>query len=338
MRPGATTSTGTVTITAKDNEFENEARKVTVSGTAANANGPADVTLTITDDDGAPATPWQTEPSKPLYLKATANGQNQIDIEWWTPMSDGGARISGYRVFVSEDGGERWDILVPDTGTDATTYAHTGLRWGTTRHYQVAAINKVGLSERSNVAWATTVGKDAYNLAAFGRTVATSAVGVIGGRLNEAEPDTPSYLVLGGQTIRLGTGRREKRERQPRAEADNEWMPPAWTPPARAKAGEGLTPTACAPAGPAEAGEALTPTACAPAGPVVPGEALTLSMGAVPGDAVAGEPIMSMAGAPVASLQDVVTTTLHDGSVGGRSQGSPVPGSPLPGALASVSQ
>ena len=155
---GATTSTGTVTITAKDNEAENNARKVTVSGTCGNANvtRPADVTLTITDDDQTPATPWQTEPSKPLYLKATANGQSRIDLEWWTPMSDGGARISGYRVFVSEDGGERWDILVPDTGTDATTYAHTGLRWGTTRHYQVAAINKVGLSERSNVAWATT--------------------------------------------------------------------------------------------------------------------------------------------------------------------------------------
>ena len=152
----ATTSTGTVTIKAKDNDIANEARKVTVSGTSATAVDPADVILTITDNDQGPATPWQTEPSKPLYLKATANGQTRIDLEWWTPMSDGGARIRGYRVFVSSDGGERWDILVPDTGTSETTYAHTGLHWGTTRHYQVAAINKVGLSERSNVAWATT--------------------------------------------------------------------------------------------------------------------------------------------------------------------------------------
>ena len=268
-----------------------------------------------------------------IDLVAAADGQDVIHLHWSEPEEDGGASITGYRIEVSADAGRLWEDLESDTGSTDTTYAHTGLRPQTTRHYRVYAINEAGLSERSNEASATTVGKDAYHLAAFGRTVATSAVGVIGGRLNEAEPDTPSYLVLGGKTIRLGNGRRDRRERAPRAETeeDKETRPPAWTPPGRAdeaEAGETLTPAACAPAGPAVAGEeltppadapparavageALTPPACAVADPVVPGESLTSSTGAAPDPAGASEPVMSMAGAPAR-------------------------GHPLPGALASV--
>ena len=48
----ATTSTGTVTITARDNAVDAPDKTVTVSGTSGTGiTGPADVTLTITDDD-----------------------------------------------------------------------------------------------------------------------------------------------------------------------------------------------------------------------------------------------------------------------------------------------
>ena len=53
---GRMTSTGTVTITAVDNNEDAPDKTVTVSGTAANSQGSKDtndVTLTITDDDGA---------------------------------------------------------------------------------------------------------------------------------------------------------------------------------------------------------------------------------------------------------------------------------------------
>ena len=55
---GQTESTGTVTITAVDNDVDGPDKEVTVSATAANdqgVDGPADVTLTITDDEGTPA-------------------------------------------------------------------------------------------------------------------------------------------------------------------------------------------------------------------------------------------------------------------------------------------
>ena len=54
---GQTSSTGTVTITAVDNTIDAPDKTVTVSATASNSVGvvdPADVTLTITDDDDAP--------------------------------------------------------------------------------------------------------------------------------------------------------------------------------------------------------------------------------------------------------------------------------------------
>ena len=53
---GATSSTGTVTITAVDNDVDAPDKSVSVAGAATNSlgvNGPADVTLTITDDDEA---------------------------------------------------------------------------------------------------------------------------------------------------------------------------------------------------------------------------------------------------------------------------------------------
>ena len=54
---GATTSTGDVTITANDNNVDAPNKRVTVGATAMNSVGiedPADLTLTITDDDPAP--------------------------------------------------------------------------------------------------------------------------------------------------------------------------------------------------------------------------------------------------------------------------------------------
>ena len=54
---GSKTSTGTVTVTAVDNDVDAPNKSVTVSATVSGGNGvsaPADQTLTITDDDGAP--------------------------------------------------------------------------------------------------------------------------------------------------------------------------------------------------------------------------------------------------------------------------------------------
>ncbi len=63
---GETTSTGAVTITAVDNSVDAADKSVTVSGDATNSVGvtdPADQTLTITDDEGAPTVTLVLTPS-----------------------------------------------------------------------------------------------------------------------------------------------------------------------------------------------------------------------------------------------------------------------------------
>ena len=96
-----------------------------------------------------------TAPGPPTGLTVTANGQMQIDLSWTAPSDDGGASITGYRIEVSTDG-SNWTELVADTGSTGTSYSHTGLTAGITRHYRVSAINSAGTGDPSNVANATT--------------------------------------------------------------------------------------------------------------------------------------------------------------------------------------
>ena len=104
----------------------------------------------------AGATTRPDVPGAPTGLAARARGTSRIDLSWSAPRATGGARILGYRIEVSSDGGGSWRDLVANTGTTATTFQHTNLRPATTRHYQVSAINEAGTGPRSNVAGATT--------------------------------------------------------------------------------------------------------------------------------------------------------------------------------------
>ncbi len=94
-------------------------------------------------------------PSAPTGLTATANGQTQIDLSWTAPSNNGGATITGYRIEVSTDGSD-WSDLEDDTDSTGTSYSHTGLSAGSTRHYRVSAINSAGTGTASSVDDATT--------------------------------------------------------------------------------------------------------------------------------------------------------------------------------------
>ena len=96
-------------------------------------------------------------PDAPTKLTASASGETEINLSWTAPVDDGGAAISGYQIEGSADAGETWTDLVADTETATTTYTHTGLQPGSTRHYRIRAINSVGAGDPSNVAHATTV-------------------------------------------------------------------------------------------------------------------------------------------------------------------------------------
>ena len=94
-------------------------------------------------------------PGAPTGLTATANGQTQIDLSWSAPSYDGGAAITGYKIEVSTNGSS-WGDLESDSRSTATSYSHTGLTAGTTRHYRVSAINSAGTGPASNTDSATT--------------------------------------------------------------------------------------------------------------------------------------------------------------------------------------
>ena len=98
-------------------------------------------------------------PGAPTTLSARADGSTVIELSWTAPADSGGAAVDGYRIEVSSDAGTSWTVLVADTRSGATSYRHTGLGAHTTRHYRVSAINDLGISEPSNIASATTVGR-----------------------------------------------------------------------------------------------------------------------------------------------------------------------------------
>ena len=142
---------------------------------AINANGAGDPSNVDS------ATTAATVPGAPTGLTATASGATQINLSWSAPGSTGGSAITGYKIEVSPNGTSGWTDQVANTSNTTTTYAHTGLAAGDTRHYRVSAINANGAGTASNVANATTgqttvtFGASSYTAAEGGAT-ATVAV------------------------------------------------------------------------------------------------------------------------------------------------------------------
>ena len=114
---------------------------------AAGAGSPSNMATATTDP---------VVPGPPTNLTVTANGTSRLDLSWAAPGYDGGARVSGYKIEVSDNRGATWATLVENTRSAATVFPHTGLRPATTRHYRVSAINRVGTGPPSGVDGATT--------------------------------------------------------------------------------------------------------------------------------------------------------------------------------------
>ena len=136
---------------------------------AINTNGAGD------PSNVASATTDATAPGAPTGLTATASGTTAINLSWSAPASTGGSAITGYRIEVSPNGTSGWTDQVADTNSTATTYAHTGLAAGDTRHYRVSAINAVGTSDASDSDDTTTASP---NTAATGAPTITGTAAV----------------------------------------------------------------------------------------------------------------------------------------------------------------
>ena len=135
--------------------------RTTISGLKSGTRYQVQVRATNAEGNGpwTPAvrgsTSQNSEPDPPAVtygLRATGVSQTRIDLSWNAPTDDGGASITGYRIEVSDDDRSTWSDLVANTGSSSRTYAHTGLEAGTTRHYRVSAINRVGTGLASAVA------------------------------------------------------------------------------------------------------------------------------------------------------------------------------------------
>ncbi len=92
-------------------------------------------------------------PGAPTAPSATSDGTSTITLSWTAPtVSDKCSAITGYQIQQRVTGGD-WEDVTPNTGSDATTYAHTSQTLTTVRQYQVRAINAGGTTG----AWSTAV-------------------------------------------------------------------------------------------------------------------------------------------------------------------------------------
>ena len=107
--------------------------------------------------DAAHATTELLSPPEAVTsLAAEAETYNEISVSWTAPTDTGGAAITGYRLRYSTDAGTTYQILVANTMSTETFYAHTGLEADSTYYYKVAAINSVGVGIEATAVSATT--------------------------------------------------------------------------------------------------------------------------------------------------------------------------------------
>lgn len=93
-----------------------------------------------------------THPDAPTGLSATA-GDEQVELSWTAPASDGGAAITDYVVEYSEDQSS-WTVFADGTNT-LTTATVTGLTNDTQYYFRIATTNNAGTGPYSNIASAT---------------------------------------------------------------------------------------------------------------------------------------------------------------------------------------
>ena len=88
--------------------------------------------------------PGQSGP--PTNVRAVPDGDTAIDVSWHAPLDDGGTPITRYEVQWSADGSTNWRNAGNTADGETLIFKNTGMTFGTTRYYRVAARNSRGLS------------------------------------------------------------------------------------------------------------------------------------------------------------------------------------------------
>ncbi len=92
----------------------------------------------------------------PTGVSAAPDGGSAIDVSWSPPLDDGGTPITRYEVQWSADGVSGWSGTGSTADGQTLTFKNSGLPFGATRYYRVAARNSRGLSAWSDPPYAST--------------------------------------------------------------------------------------------------------------------------------------------------------------------------------------
>ena len=103
-------------------------------------------------------------------VSATASDQARVRLSWKTPSKRYGAKIVGYRVQYSSNGGASYQTLISNTGSsDTRIFVSDGIRAGISYRFRVRAItndgselNTIGASSNSASALVRTAPKPVY--------------------------------------------------------------------------------------------------------------------------------------------------------------------------------
>ncbi len=112
---------------------------------ATNSEGDSDWSAVIEATTRAPG-----KAGPPLAVRAAPDGDTAIDVSWLAPVDDGGSPILYYEVQWSADGATGWRNAGRTTDAVTRTFKNTGMTFGTTRYYRVAARNGVTLGDWSD--------------------------------------------------------------------------------------------------------------------------------------------------------------------------------------------
>ena len=91
----------------------------------------------------------------PTNVHAKPDGDSAIDVTWVAPLDDGGKPITSYHLQWSADGVSGWRDAGSTSDVVNWTFKDTGMTFGTTRYYRVAARNRQGLGAWSEPPYAS---------------------------------------------------------------------------------------------------------------------------------------------------------------------------------------
>lgn len=87
------------------------------------------------------------KPGAPKTITVKESGKDFVSVEWSPPKSDGGSKLTGYRLLLREDGTEEWKEVGKAGGMDSN-YTFKNLNDKKNYFFAVVAENKLGQSDR----------------------------------------------------------------------------------------------------------------------------------------------------------------------------------------------